>query len=106
MTTLQEKIDVMMAFQVGKDIQRLSLFGGNTASWKACLNLQWDWSFYDYRIAPQKTRGYRRFLVNHFDNAYVFVSLLHEEHGHRAESIENGQYFIRWIDTTWQYEEV
>jgi hypothetical protein len=46
-STLQEKVDVMLAFSRGESIEARHTSGFD---WAHCYNPNWDWVKYDYRI--------------------------------------------------------
>lgn len=49
MKTTKEKIEVMQAFEEGRDIER----SRNGVRWTTDRNPKWEWGFYDYRIKEE-----------------------------------------------------
>jgi hypothetical protein len=48
--TTKEKIEVMQAFEDGKDIEHRSF---KSAKWMSCLSPVWDWTNYKYRVKSE-----------------------------------------------------
>lgn len=52
MKTTKEKIEVMQAFEEGKKVERKPITG-YAIGWTRSESPQWDWAYYDYRVADE-----------------------------------------------------
>lgn len=54
--TLDEQIAVMTAFKNGKKIEYRYCETGSRAEWEKCLEPQWNWASFEYRVEPKKVK--------------------------------------------------
>jgi len=97
-----EKIAVMQAYLEGKTIQLLMPSG-----WKdwSLGELEWDWGRTDYQVKPttKKCVGYRRYIYKTYDLSLIST---YSENSHLTiGELVTSKFFVKWIDTEWQYEE-
>ncbi len=62
MSTLQEKIAVMQAYADGKNIEMCPVGG---TLWREVPHPEWDWSIWEYRVAPVKHVGWINIYKGH-----------------------------------------
>jgi len=75
------------------------------SDWMVHPSPSWDNEEYEFRIKVI-TEGYRRFIRKYtrLDEFYVVTCLQSSSMTPTEE--ESDKYFVRWIDTEWQYERV
>jgi hypothetical protein len=94
--------EVIKAWVDGKVIQRLTKQG-----WRDILHHPYAPPCnptVDYRIKPEpkKTEEYRRCVLC-YDGITYITSLFRRCSKQSITSLEESSYFVRWIDTEWQY---
>jgi hypothetical protein len=109
MTTLKEKIAVMQAALDGKPIEHRSLSSTLCLEW--CQAYQppfgkayqppFDWMHNEYRVKPEIIK-YRRYIYKKEDGTCRVFCYMPTD----TTQPETYKEFVRWIDTTWQEEEV
>ena len=75
MSTLEEKITIMQAYQQGKQIEWKPKRTNNT-EWEVSLTPIWDWSNKNYRIKEEpkkKVKLYQAVCLDNFGN-YIITS--------------------------------